>query len=119
MAKLTTPALAVNRSHRLSAGGAFTAEKNHVYEEGLGTYRKDLYTGTRKRLFDYFGIGTFFGGNFPLNGSKIRWIRKSLSDFITENCSDLQKLFGFDNVMQSLKTPPNIGISILVIGRLI
>ncbi len=34
----------------------------HVYEEGIGTYRKDLYSGTKKILFDALGVATHFGG---------------------------------------------------------
>lgn len=35
----------------------------HVYEEGIGTYRTDLYTGARKHLLSAFGIGVHFGGS--------------------------------------------------------
>ncbi|MFB2531539.1 hypothetical protein ACEYYA_05150 [Paracoccus sp. p3-h83] len=33
----------------------------HVFEEGVGTYRSDLYRGWRERLFRLIGIGTRFG----------------------------------------------------------
>lgn len=34
-----------------------------VYEEGLGTYRPDLYSGVKKSIFDILGVGTQFGGS--------------------------------------------------------
>lgn len=35
----------------------------NVYEEGLGTYRNDLYSGLKKEIFKKLGIGTHFGGS--------------------------------------------------------
>lgn len=35
-----------------------------VYEEGLGTYRDDLYFGMRKIILKIFGCGVNFGGNW-------------------------------------------------------
>ncbi|MBK61648.1 MAG: hypothetical protein CL575_01650 [Altererythrobacter sp.] len=34
-----------------------------VYEEGVGTYRNDLYSGFRRRFLEKRGIGTVFGGS--------------------------------------------------------
>lgn len=34
----------------------------NVFEDGVGTYRADLYVGLKKKLFDALGIGTFMGG---------------------------------------------------------
>lgn len=33
-----------------------------VYEEGLGTYRKDLYSGLKKIVLSCMGVGVNFGG---------------------------------------------------------
>ena len=35
-----------------------------VYEEGLGTYRNDLYRGLKKKILSALGIGVYFGGNW-------------------------------------------------------
>lgn len=34
-----------------------------VYEEGLGTYRDDLYSGVKLKLFRFLGAGVYFGGS--------------------------------------------------------
>lgn len=34
----------------------------NVYEEGMGTYRTDLYSGIKKNVLDLVGAGTAFGG---------------------------------------------------------
>lgn len=34
-----------------------------VYEEGLGSYRSDLYSGAKAAVLQFFGCGIFFGGN--------------------------------------------------------
>jgi hypothetical protein len=36
--------------------------KINVFEEGVGTYRNDLYRGTKKLIFRTIGIGSNFGG---------------------------------------------------------
>lgn len=36
--------------------------KINVYEEGLGTYRPDLYSGAKKLILNLLGVGTNFGG---------------------------------------------------------
>lgn len=33
-----------------------------VYEEGLGTYRNNIYKSPKKNILEIFGIGTYFGG---------------------------------------------------------
>lgn len=35
-----------------------------VYEEGVGSYRSDLYYGLKKKLLTFVGAGTCFGGNW-------------------------------------------------------
>ena len=52
-----------------------------VYEEGLGSYRNDIYYGARKRILSLIGVGVHFGGN---------WLTKEIylfqpSDYIN-NC---------------------------------
>ena len=34
----------------------------HVYEEGHGTYKTDLYGGIKAKVFNIVGVGTHFGG---------------------------------------------------------
>lgn len=82
-----------------------------VYEEGLGTYREDLYPSIKKHLFKLAGIGSFFGGscltrevwvcnkgeyinNFPRQIRKVKEMPEHLSQFISGNISLLSRIFG-------------------------
>lgn len=106
----------------------------HVYEEGLGTYRTDLYRGLKKNIFDRFGIGTFFGScrfvtdvyvfntreyidNIPSNAYKAREINESLSNFMMLNLNALKRLFGFAGVNQELKNNSNCSIYLTSWGK--
>lgn len=83
-----------------------------VYEEGLGTYRTDLYTSKiKKYILNIIGAGTFFGGSqltkaiylydpdkyknsFKSNSQKkIIKIKTNLSSFIDENIKELKNIF--------------------------
>lgn len=35
----------------------------NVFEDGVGSYRTDLYSGLKKKVFDLFGVPTFLGGS--------------------------------------------------------
>lgn len=87
----------------------------HVYEEGLGTYRTDLYSGFKKKIFVMFGIGAFFGAcrfvtsvyvyrtqeyidNIPSNGFKVREIQGGLLQFLVSNRDALKRVFGFNGI---------------------
>lgn len=87
----------------------------HVYEEGLGTYRTDLYSGYKKKLFGLIGIGALFGScrfvtsvyvyrsqeyidNIPENGIKVREIQGGVHQFLVENRDALKRVFGFDGI---------------------
>ena len=87
----------------------------YVYEEGLGTYRSDLYSGFKKNVLSFFGVGTFFGGcrfvssiylycvqeyidKFPSKKFKVTAIQKDISSLLIENRSSLKRVFGFDDV---------------------
>ncbi|MCT4334439.1 hypothetical protein MU516_16395 [Paracoccus sp. YLB-12] len=89
-----------------------------AYEEGIGTYRSDLYASTKKFILDRFGVGTCFGGSAMTSGifvheperykeatkSKARMvcgIRKSLGEFILHNMEFLSYLFGFSGIPHS------------------
>lgn len=37
--------------------------KINVFEDGVGSYRTDLYSGVKKRIFGLLGVGTFLGGS--------------------------------------------------------
>lgn len=43
-------------------------KKIFVYEEGLGTYRSDIYSGLKREIIKFFGIGVHFGGSGITNG---------------------------------------------------
>lgn len=41
----------------------------YVYEEGIGTYRNDIYPdGIKRKLFDFLCIATYFGGSWFCKG---------------------------------------------------
>lgn len=82
----------------------------NVYEEGVGTYRNDLYRGARKYFLDLIGAGTYFGGcsliskiyaykleeyNVKLNAphNRVEEITKPLEQFIFENSAILNDVF--------------------------
>lgn len=85
--------------------------KISVYEEGIGTYRTNLYPSSLRSYFArIIGIGTFFGGciftndiwvynpieyskTFPHARCSIHIIKPSLIDFITNNFKFLESIF--------------------------
>lgn len=82
-----------------------------VYEEGIGTYRKDIIKNpTQKILYKIIGAATHFGGSaltkyiyvydlkkyikaFPNSKEKALYIEKNLIEWIRENESDLIDIF--------------------------
>jgi hypothetical protein len=81
-----------------------------VYEEGIGTYRKDLYKPAKKFALKLLGAGTHFGGcaltsnvfvfnpslyesNFPSRNIGISAINIQLQEFITQNLRFLCDIF--------------------------
>ena len=81
-----------------------------VYEEGVGTYRDDLYRGWKKRLFQVFGVGTYFGGCFFTTqiyvyrsdeysrklgccGVEIVKLQNTIEMLIVSRLSDLKRIF--------------------------
>jgi hypothetical protein len=86
-----------------------------VYEEGIGTYREDLYGKLRKFALNLIGAGTHFGGcyltsriflfnptlykeNFPFSKCNVTTINTSLQDFISKNLPFLNELFNESNL---------------------
>ncbi|MFN4238227.1 MAG: hypothetical protein ACK4FZ_13500 [Vogesella sp.] len=84
----------------------------HVYEEGVGTYRDDLYQGLKQRMLSALGVGTFFGGSavvssifvyddeeymlkFPNNKHKVRKILEPLLLSVRRNYSVLCEVFDY------------------------
>jgi len=84
----------------------------YVYEEGVGTYRTDLYAGWKAKLFDYIGIATYFGGcrftdsifvfdpieyeqKFARVAGKVRRISTTLEEFLVADGGKLNSVFGF------------------------
>lgn len=86
----------------------------HVYEEGVGTYRTDLYSGLRRAFLSKAGVGTFFGGckntssiyvcdpihycaQFPnANPDNVHRINMPPYEFSQRNLDELSKLFAFE-----------------------
>lgn len=86
--------------------------KVSVFEEGVGTYRSDLYQGAKKGLFKVLGVGSVFGGScftseiFVYNpdhytsttgnyATKASLISGGLDEYIESNLSTLSSLFSF------------------------
>lgn len=83
-----------------------------VYEEGLGTYRKDLYSGFKKIVLSCMGVGVNFGGavvsskifiynpceykkNFPSLHKKVIGIKHGVMEVLTENLDYFCYVFDF------------------------
>ncbi len=81
-----------------------------VYEEGIGTYRTDLYHGFKKLILPYLGIATVFGGSpfidsiyvydtelygrhIPPHALRARKITPQLIGFINHYMKELSSLF--------------------------
>lgn len=88
-----------------------------VYEEGLGSYRTDLYEGARKQFLQMMGCGVFFGGNWrtkeiylfepqscttPIKAQKIK-ILKTLSELLSQEWDFLCSIFGADEFVESIR----------------
>lgn len=86
----------------------------HVYEEGVGTYNTDLYSGAKKAIFDRLGIGTNFGGSaladsiyvfddvgyrsrFPESKSTAVKIKRSIADLISQELSSWVFIMNYSN----------------------
>lgn len=89
----------------------YPKSKINVYEEGVGTYRSNLFPGRLKRTFyKSIGVGTFFGGGvftdaihvfedyryvslFPKNANRVCRINFRLQDWIQSNWKKLLSIF--------------------------
>ncbi len=89
----------------------FKGKSVRVYEEGVGTYRNDLYSGFKRRLLHGRGIGTVFGGSdiaqfiYVFDPAsyyqRVQGIRAipvkidgSVAGYVSENRTILSHLFG-------------------------
>lgn len=90
--------------------------KLYVYEEGIGTYRNDIYKPSIKtKLFDILGISTVFGGSWFCDGVyvfeplvyeknikikkenfKILKLEKSIKSYCQDNIFYLNDVYGFN-----------------------
>lgn len=87
----------------------------YVFEEGLGTYRTDIYHGIKARVFSNLGIATSFGKNaliekvfvlqpdeyienFPELIGKVVAIRGKVSDLVSENLDRFRLLFDVPDI---------------------
>ena len=88
-----------------------------VYEEGVGTYRTDLYRGWRKQLLRTLGAGVHFGGNrlvsevyvfdkaeyaHAFGESKVIAITCNLMALLEKYAAELFGIFGADRVRNAL-----------------
>lgn len=89
-----------------------------VYEEGLGTYRDDIYSPLKRKLFSVLGIGAGFGAcsltddvylfdkdayskMAPQSYHKVRTISPRLADYVVSS-SCLANIFGVRTALQRL-----------------
>lgn len=87
-----------------------------VYEEGLGSYRSDLYAGFKKTFLRAMGCGVFFGGNWrtdeiylyqpeqcrtEISAEKIK-IRTSISALLATEWDFLAAIFGASDYIQDI-----------------
>lgn len=88
----------------------------YVYEEGIGTYRNDIYKPSIKtKLFNFLGISTVFGGSWFCNGVyvfepevyeknikikkgkfEILKLAKSIKSYCQDNISYLNEVYDLD-----------------------
>lgn len=101
----------------------------NVYEEGVGTYRLDLYQGWRKRILELAGCGTRFGGNWRTRAiyvfeTKAIWaglkcqvvkIEMHLVDYIRRNWVDLLQIFNASPALSAL-TPGASGDCVIYLS---
>lgn len=112
----------------------FRNRKINVYEEGLGTYRTDIYSNIKKKLFNFFGIGTNYGGciftdniylydkceylkNFPSLRKKAIGISCGVSDIISNEVEFWSRVFGCDPIVVKNNAECNIYLSSWTIDK--
>lgn len=91
-----------------------------VYEEGIGTYRKDLYSGVKKLVVRMLGGGIFFGGNWttrelyiydtdgytnPIRSKKIK-IKKGIRSLLESRLYPLHEIFGAAEFQTKISNQP-------------
>lgn len=95
-----------------------------VYEEGVGTYRDDLYKGWKKFILSLVGAGTYFGGNFLVNsiylfspekyekvhGRKLEVVqlKRDLETTYSVNEASYLALFDFDSEYKNILQIANV-----------
>ena len=102
--------------------------KISVFEEGIGTYRNDLYSGAKKRVFQIIGIGVHFGGSrltscvyvtspsqynsvFPEKAARTRLIKDGPKNIISMHKDAWISIFGYKPVKSPHSSECNIYIS--------
>lgn len=96
-----------------------------VFEEGIGTYRKDLYHGAKKNIFPTIGIGTHFGGSvltsfvyaidpsrykniFPKNSAIIRPIDAGPRMVLWSNYHAWVRIFNYKEIEKTSSNECNV-----------
>lgn len=86
-----------------------------VFEEGIGTYRNDLYNGLKRKLFGLLGIGINFGGSvltsrvyvtnpdryktvFPNLSQKVYTLDESPRKILTNYQKSWEKIFDYQQI---------------------
>lgn len=98
--------------------------KISVFEEGIGTYRQDIYPRLKKLLFQICKLPINIGGSrhtdeiyvynvnqYEYNATKkpisIKPIPKKLDEYITSNIKNLSYIFNFSDFLDSLNKSPD------------
>lgn len=86
----------------------------NVFEDGVGTYRTDLYSGLKKYIFNVLGVGTFMGGyrytdsvyvldpveyrsKFPRSRKQIVQIQRGPLDILKQDIDFWHDVFPYEN----------------------
>lgn len=94
--------------------------KINVYEEGVGTYRNDLYKGLKRKIFELLGVGAYMGGfrgtncvyvmhpeeyrnTFPYHKTEVVKIDRGPFDVLLSDLQYWMRVFSFESISNPLK----------------
>ena len=99
-----------------------------VFEDGVGTYRADIYAGVKKNIFDAIGVSTYLGGSsktntvfvfdarryrdiFPQVSADVVQIKEQLDTTIASLSTELNHIFGHNSEFPSDQETCNLYLS--------
>lgn len=95
------------------------AENIFVYEEGIGSYRNNLYSGFKRKIFEILKVGVYFGGSYFVSGiyvcdpakyinstkskKAVMVLNKTPYDFFVERAEDLISDYNLSGLIGNLR----------------